>query len=297
VAHDAAGPPETRLIRCARPDGHHWLDVVVTGFTAPGGATISVLLLQDVTARVTAELAVRESHQLLSAVTEGTSDILFVKDDTGRYLMINGAGAARVGRSPEDCIGAHVRDLYDPESAERIIEHDRAVMAAGETHDFEEVIAPIGGERRVYLATKSPYRDPDGRVIGVVGVARDITERKRAEERLQMLATAGELFSGSLDYGATSCGPANSSTASPSCTRTRRGRSRRARWPAAGASRRWGPTRSRGTALRGASRRSIRPRSPPTRWTTSTARRSSACAPARSSPSRSPRATRSSSVR
>jgi PAS domain S-box-containing protein len=203
VAHDAAGPPETRLIRCARPDGHHWLDVVVTGFTAPGGATISVLLLQDVTARVTAELAVRESHQLLSAVTEGTSDILFVKDDTGRYLMINGAGAARVGRSPEDCIGAHVRDLYDPESAERIIEHDRAVMAAGETHDFEEVIAPIGGERRVYLATKSPYRDPDGRVIGVVGVARDITERKRAEERLQMLATAGELFSGSLDYGAT----------------------------------------------------------------------------------------------
>src|SRR4051794_30267306 len=107
VAHDAGEAPETRLIRSARPEGERWLDVVVTGFTAPGGATISVLLLQDVTARVTAGLAVRESHQLLSAVTEGTSDILFVKDESSRYLMINRAGAARVGRSPEDCIGVH----------------------------------------------------------------------------------------------------------------------------------------------------------------------------------------------
>ncbi|HWT24989.1 MAG TPA: PAS domain-containing protein, partial [Solirubrobacteraceae bacterium] len=202
VAVGAGDAPETRAVRIDRADGTRWLDLLATGFNAPGGDPVTVLLLQDVTARVGAELAVRESHQLLSAVTEGTNDILFVKDHAGRYLMINGAGATRVGRRPEDCIGAHVRDLYDAETAERILADDQAVMEAGETKEFEETIVPVGGERRVFLATKSPYRDADGQIVGVVGVARDITDRKRSEERLRMLAGAGEILSASLDYTA-----------------------------------------------------------------------------------------------
>jgi len=200
----AAAEPDAHLIRCTPPGGERWLDVVMTGFTAPGGDRITVLLLQDVSARVSAELAVRESHQLLSAVAEGTSDVLFVKDDAGRYLMINRAGATWVGRAPEDCIGAGVRELFTAESADRMLADDAAVMAAGETREFEEALAPLGGERRIFLVTESPYRDVDGRRVGVVGVARDITDRKRNEERLQVLATAAELLlSGSLDYSAT----------------------------------------------------------------------------------------------
>ena len=203
VAHGQPSEPEAELIRCTPPGGDRWLDVWVTGFTAPGGDRITVLLLQEVSARMRAELAVRESNQLLSAVTEGTSDVLFVKDDAGRYLMINRAGAAWLGRAPEDCIGTGVRELFAPPSADRILADDATVMAAGETHEFEQGLAPIGGERRLFLVTESPYRDADGHIVGVVGVARDITDRKRSEERLQVLATAGELLSGSVDYAAT----------------------------------------------------------------------------------------------
>ena len=203
VAHGQPSEPEAELIRCTPPGGDRWLDVWVTGFTAPGGDRITVLLLQEVSARMRAELAVRESNQLLSAVTEGTSDVLFVKDDAGRYLMINRAGAAWLGRAPEDCIGTGVRELFAPPSADRILADDATVMAAGETHEFEQGLAPIGGERRLFLVTESPYRDADGHIVGVVGVARDVTDRKRSEERLQVLATAGELLSGSVDYAAT----------------------------------------------------------------------------------------------
>ena len=129
----------------------------------------------------------RESHQLLSAVTEGTSDVLFVKDDAGRYLMINRAGRRRgSGRAPEDCIGAGVRELFAAASADRILADDAAVMAAGETREFEQALAPLGGERRLFLVTESPYRDADGRIVGVVGVG-----ARRHRPQAQRGAAAG----------------------------------------------------------------------------------------------------------
>jgi PAS domain S-box-containing protein len=203
LAEEGAMPPEARQVRCSHTDGDRWLELLVTGFTAPGGEHITVLLLQDVTSRVAAELAVRESYALLSAVAESTNDILFVKDRAGRYLLVNRAGAAQFGRAPEDIIGLEAQELFGPETAERIRANDLAVMAAGEPREFEEAIAPVDGEPHVYLSTRAPYRDPDGHVVGVVGVARDITDRKRNEERLQVLATAGELLSASVDYAAT----------------------------------------------------------------------------------------------
>jgi PAS domain S-box-containing protein len=201
---DEEGPSATdaRQVRCDGPDGDRWLELLVTGFNAPGGDHITVLLLQDVTARVGAELAVRESYALLSAVAESTNDILFVTDRAGRYLLVNRAGAALFGRAPEDCIGRAMHELFEPESAERIRADDLAVMAAGEPRELEETLTPRRGEPRVYLANRAPYRDPDGHVVGVVGVLRDITDRKRNEERLQVLATAGELLGGSLDHTA-----------------------------------------------------------------------------------------------
>jgi PAS domain S-box-containing protein len=192
-----------RLVRAPRRDGERSLELLVTTVTPPGGEPVTLLLLQDVTARVAAETAMRDSHQLLSAVAESTRDVLFVEDAGGRLLMVNRAGAARLGRAPADCVGASVRDLFDPDVTERMLAADREVMDAGETREFEEHVAPPGGEPRIYRTTRSPYRDQDGAIAGVIGLARDVTEEQRAAERLRVLATAGELLSGSLDYGST----------------------------------------------------------------------------------------------
>ncbi|HVN84101.1 MAG TPA: PAS domain S-box protein [Candidatus Binatia bacterium] len=138
---------------------------------------------QDITERKTAERELRHSLALVHSIIEGTTDAVFVKDLDGRYLMINSAGARVIGRRPEEILGHDDAAFFPSESAQRVRDGDRRVIATGETQTYEEVVV-VDGTTRIYLSTKGVYRDPQGRAIGLFGIARDITERKRAEDAL-----------------------------------------------------------------------------------------------------------------
>ncbi|MBX9622319.1 MAG: PAS domain S-box protein [Gemmataceae bacterium] len=118
---------------------------------------------------------------LLRAVAEEVPVALYVKDRAGRYLLFNPAAGRFVGRRPEEVIGLTDADLFDPAGAAVIAARDRRVMETGAAETEEEVLT-AAGVTRVYLATKAAYRDPAGRVIGVLGVSRDVTDRKRDDE-------------------------------------------------------------------------------------------------------------------
>jgi PAS domain S-box-containing protein len=128
--------------------------------------------------------AVLHRQHLLQAVVEGTTDAVFVKDLQGRYLLANAAASGFAGKPVEEILGRDDTELFSPESAVRIMERDRLVMDSGETQTVEEV-ATAAGQTRIYQATKGPYRDEIGRVIGVIGIARDVTERNQAENQLR----------------------------------------------------------------------------------------------------------------
>lgn len=140
-------------------------------------------LHQRIAERQQTEDALQVSYNLLHAVIEGTPDVIFIKDLQGRYLMVNSTGASLLGKSVEEMIGKDDSELFPPEVAPQIMETDRRIMASGTTHTLEEVVC-INDIAVTYLSTKSIYRDPQGNVIGLIGMSRDISDRKALEKEL-----------------------------------------------------------------------------------------------------------------
>lgn len=142
-------------------------------------------LVDDVTERKQAEVELRRTSDLLRAVTQGSPDAIFVKDLQGRYLFFNAAAERFVGRLARDVLGKDDTELFAGDGAQLVMERDRRVMQTGQMETEEEELT-ASGQTRTFLATKAPYRDERGHVIGVIGISRDITERKHAEERLRL---------------------------------------------------------------------------------------------------------------
>jgi two-component system CheB/CheR fusion protein len=139
------------------------------------------------------EEALRESTTLLRAISDASTDAIFAKDLHGRLRFANPATLTLVGKPPESVLGkTDVEIIDDREAALRVMENDRRVMASGVPTELEEVVPLPDGSQRVWLSLKLPYRDADGKVIGLLGISRDITDRQRsaaelrtAHERLQ----------------------------------------------------------------------------------------------------------------
>ncbi len=168
------------FVREARIGGRYYQQVI---YAVPHNGLLRVYST-DVTERRLAEEETRRNHALLDAVVEGTEDPVFVKDPDGRYLMVNSAAATVIGRTVEEVLGKSDTELFPPEVAGPLMERDREVMDTGETYRIEELV-PLGDGMRTFLSTKSAYRDHDGRVIGVIGMAHDITERREVEDALR----------------------------------------------------------------------------------------------------------------
>ncbi len=139
-----------------------------------------------------ANTELRDSEARIRAVIEGTTDAVYIKDTEGRYLLINSAGARALGRHVEDVLGRTDRELFPVNSAHLVQDHDRLAMESGQALTHEDIVEVAGG-RRVYLSNRAPYRDADGHIIGLVGISRDITERKRSEEEARSQSLTDEL--------------------------------------------------------------------------------------------------------
>jgi two-component system, sensor histidine kinase and response regulator len=158
-------------------------------FGARGFAQRQALLAAD-TERG-AQRARLEALQLLQAIADNSSDGIFAKDRDGRYLLCNRAASMRVGRTEADVLGRTDAELFDAATADRLREHDRAVMAANANLDFEEAVDNAEGAR-VQMVRKGPLHNADGELIGVFGVARDVTEQRRLLDELTQSRSALE---------------------------------------------------------------------------------------------------------
>lgn len=121
---------------------------------------------------------------LLDAIIRSSSDPVFAKDAEGRYLLMNPEVARLFDVDADALLGRDDSALLPPEAARRMRANDRLVMEQGKVVRFEERLPTVDGER-VFLSTKGPLLDAAGKVIGLYGVARDMTERLHAEHALR----------------------------------------------------------------------------------------------------------------
>jgi len=132
-----------------------------------------------------------KTTSLLTALRDGIPDLIFYKDTKGVYIGCNQAFCNLVGkRSENEIVGVTDFDLFDKERAESFRKSDEALLVNDKTrHDDEWATYPDG--REVLLNTiKTPYRNMNGDVIGLIGISRDITERNKAEEAMQTLVSS-----------------------------------------------------------------------------------------------------------
>jgi len=158
-------------------------------------------VVKDITERKKAEEALCESEakykslyleyqkkqSLMSSLIDSIPDLIFHKDKDSVYMGCNRAFEAFAGAREEEIIGKTDYDLFDEEMAALFRSMDKEMMAQECSRKNEEIVAYPGG-KKVFLETlKTPFYGPDGALLGLIGVSRDITERKKREEEILYL--------------------------------------------------------------------------------------------------------------
>ncbi|EYB69564.1 PAS/PAC sensor protein [Deinococcus phoenicis] len=159
-------------------------ELAITPFRLEGDRLFTAYL-RDLTAQKAAQEALITSHNLLQAVVDGVPESIFVKDTAGRYVMINAAGAARIGRPVQEILGQDDAALFPAMTAQTSLRRDTHVLTTGETLSYEVTDLLPDGSHRTFLSAKSVYRDSQGQIQGLIGAVLDITDRKAAEATIR----------------------------------------------------------------------------------------------------------------
>ena len=159
--------------------------------------------LAAMTAGVLAYLLVRGSQALsssearLRALLNTIPDLVWLKDPAGVYLACNPRFEQFFGTREVDILGKTDRDFVAPELADFFRAHDQAAIDAGAPSINEEWLTFVAdGHRELAETIKTPVQDDAGNLIGVLGISRDITERKQNEQRIQGLNRVYAVLSG-----------------------------------------------------------------------------------------------------
>ncbi len=147
------------------------------------GESIAVIsVARDITGRLEMERSLRESEERFRAIFDTAQDCIFIKDSNLSYTFVNPSMEELFGLSSRDLIGKQDKDLFGEDASVHIEEMDRKVLSG--VIIKEEQTKPVNGKPLTFHTIKVPLRDSAGNVMGLCGIARNITERKEFEEEL-----------------------------------------------------------------------------------------------------------------
>jgi PAS domain S-box-containing protein len=173
----------------AAPGGERvFVQVVKAPLSDFEGKTVGIQgIFWDVTDQKLAEDGLAQERDLLHALMDNIPDTIYFKDSRGRFTRINRAHAEWLGiKDPADAVGKNDSDFFTSESLAQVHEGERQIMRSGlGLLGTVEQLTRKDGTSRWLLSTKVPIKDAEGKTAGIIGIAKDITERKQAEEALE----------------------------------------------------------------------------------------------------------------
>ncbi len=177
---------------------HHerrWIETYKSPVALQGNVIGTVGYARDISDRKQAEVALEREHSLLKALVNALPDLFWFKDPGGIYLECNARFEAFFGQPEAAIVGKTDYDFLPRDLADFFRDHDlKAISAGSPTVNEEWVTFASDGHQEMLETIKTPVRDRQGQLLGVLGVGRNITQRVNAEnarkellERMQKL--------------------------------------------------------------------------------------------------------------
>ncbi|MBB3649650.1 diguanylate cyclase (GGDEF)-like protein/PAS domain S-box-containing protein [Rhizobium sp. BK619] len=187
------GVADGRCICISLPNGEtRWFELSVAKRPSadPAAATTLLALSRDITERKQAEDAINSVRTQLLSVLQTMPDMIWVKDMNGVYLLCNHTFERLTGMAEAEVVGKTDFELFDIERARFFQQSDKAAIKAGECilSDEEWVVSQEDGQTILLETRKVPVMDAGGNVVGVLGVARDVTELNVSRQKIHQMA-------------------------------------------------------------------------------------------------------------
>ena len=164
------------------------IDVEITSFEFDSGGRRSRLVIaQDITARMRAEVELRQSEERYRELFENANDVVYTHDLDGIVTSMNLAGERVSGYSRDEIIGHHIHDLLVPEDRGRAGDAMEKKVRGEVAATFYEVTMRAKDGRRIPLELSTRLIVRDGKPVGVQGLGRDVSDRKDSEARYRLL--------------------------------------------------------------------------------------------------------------
>lgn len=129
-----------------------------------------------------------KKQALLKSLIDSIPDLVFYKDTSSVYLGCNAAFASFAGKQEQEIIGQTDRELFPAQEADLFIKMDMEMLSQNTIRRNEETVTYPDGKEVILETLKTPYHDLEGTIIGLIGISRDITERKNREERVRYIS-------------------------------------------------------------------------------------------------------------
>ena len=174
--------------RYIRKDGSIvWVNLTSSRvFSGAGEPQYAIAVVEDISDRKLAEQKLRETTFLYQRILDAIPDLILCKGSESKIIYANKAFRDYYGMTMEQLQGIIDAPRVNPEYTQQYVKDDAYVFNTGQTLSIEEPVVRYDGIERLFSTVKSAIRDTNGQVVQTVGVSRDITEQKLAEESLRV---------------------------------------------------------------------------------------------------------------